>query len=218
MLRTFVDNATSWFHAISEFIDDFTMLKFMVQTPITLLCKVTMQNIASRVRAMLALQPIKQKDAEKLDHKLTLKIHKCLGFPFRLNSDILTLPIKLWGFEFPSITKMNIAQTIEGLACDLNHYIDSYRKMACITLADWTCTIHNCINPIDSASERQVSQYGKRLLITWIEAQRGLHLLSLNLCQTDYSFVSKGYQRDKLAYHICRRYAGKEMVGFMGKY
>ena len=126
MLRTFVDDATSRFQAISEFIDDFTMPKFTVRMPITLLRKVTMQNIASRVRAMLALQPIKQKDAEKLDHKIALKIHECLGFPFRPSSDILSLPIKLMGFKFPSIAKINMALAIDGLARDLNHHIKSY--------------------------------------------------------------------------------------------
>ena len=193
MLRTFVNDSENRFQAISDFIQDFSFPKFTVRSPITLLRKITMQNIASRARAMLALQPIKQKQAELLDHKLANKIHKCLGFPFRPNSDILTLPIKLMGFEFPSIAKINLALAIEGLARDLNHHIPSYQRMARITLADWQCSMNDCVNPVDAIKlNRKWSQFYRKLPVHWIEAQRGLSKLSLMLRRTDQSFVASG--------------------------
>ena len=193
MLRTFVNDSTSRFQAISDFIDDFPIPKFTVRPPITLLRKITMQNIASRARAMLALQPIKQKDAERLDHKLSAKIHGCLGFPFRPNSDILFLPVKHMGFDFPSIAKINLSLAIEGLARDLNHHIMSYQKMARITLADWRCSINDCVNPIDSHGlQRKYSRFTSKLPVAWIEAHSGLGRVSLHLRCTDYSFLSEG--------------------------
>lgn len=124
---------------------------------------------------MLTLQPIKQKDAEQLDHKLSAKIHDCLGFPFRPNSDILFLPIKHMGFEFPSIAKINLSLAIEGLARDLNHHIVSYQRMARRTLVDWRCSINDCINPIDSDRlQWKYSRFTGKLPVAWTEAHSGL--------------------------------------------
>ena len=45
-----------------------------------------------------------------------------LGFPFRPNTSIATLPISLRGFEFPSITRINHAIAISGISrMDVSH-------------------------------------------------------------------------------------------------
>ena len=85
------------------------------------------------------------------------------------------------GFEFLSITRINRYLAIEGLAWDPNHHIKSYRSMARITLAEWTCSINNCENPIDSPSERKYSRLNRKLPTAYIEAQSGLKTLELNL-------------------------------------
>ncbi|KAF7362205.1 hypothetical protein MVEN_00566700 [Mycena venus] len=148
-LRAKVDDPHARFEELKNFIDDFSFPKFIRRPPITLIRKIVKQNIVAKARALLSLQPIKRADAEELDQKIKAKIHFELGMPFMPNTDVLTLPIDLHGLDFPSIARMNDAIAIDGLHRDLNHSIPSYRTIACITLADWTCTINECINPLD---------------------------------------------------------------------
>ena len=205
MLRTFVNDPASRFQAIAEFINNFSFPKLSLRPPITLLQKIISQNMASRARAILSLQPITGKDVECLDHKISGKVHECLGFLFRPNSDILFQPINQMGFKFPSITKINRSLAIEGLARDLNHHIKPYQSMARITLAEWTCSINNCENPIDSPSNRKYNRISKKLPTAYIEAQNGMKTLELNLCQTDYSFVSDGMVSLSHLSKLCRK-------------
>ncbi|KAK0504528.1 hypothetical protein EDD18DRAFT_1343302 [Armillaria luteobubalina] len=140
MLRTQVNNSARRFQELRDFINDFTIPKFSIRLPITLLRKITMQNLASRARALLSLQPVTTCEAEQLDHMITAKVHNLLGFPFWPLTDILTLPIAAMGFEFPSITRINLGIAINSVARDLNHHVPAYKAMAHITLADWTST------------------------------------------------------------------------------
>ncbi|KAJ7693222.1 hypothetical protein B0H17DRAFT_1200045 [Mycena rosella] len=140
------------------------------------------QNIISKARTLLSLQPIKRADAEDLDTRIKVKIHMELGMPFMPSMDIFTLPIDLHGFDFPSITRINNRIAIDGLHRDLNHPIASYWKLARLILADWTCHINNCTNPIDSdgltcdfTCHTNCVPYG------WIVAQKAMTELSPKL-------------------------------------
>lgn len=82
MLRTRVNNSVQRFQELRDFINDFTIPKFSLRLPITLLRKIAMQNLASRARALLSLQPITHLEAEHLDHQIAAKVHDLLGFPF----------------------------------------------------------------------------------------------------------------------------------------
>lgn len=195
MLRTEVDNPTLRYNELHDFIANFSIPKFSIRPPLTLLRKIVMQNIASKVRAILSLQPIKTKDARKLDHEIALKVHDLLGFPFRPTTDIMTLPISLFGFEFPSVERINMAAAIEGLARDLNHHVEAYRQMARLSLSDWTCSINGCIDPLDGAGlSRNFNRYYGRIPTTWIVAQQALRSLQpqLHLRQTDKSYLMQG--------------------------
>ncbi|KAF9006308.1 hypothetical protein BDZ89DRAFT_1095452 [Hymenopellis radicata] len=66
-LRAKVDDPTARYDELKCFIDEFTMPKFTLRTPITLVRRILVQNVLSRARALLALQPILQADAERLD-------------------------------------------------------------------------------------------------------------------------------------------------------
>jgi hypothetical protein len=61
-LRKRVDDPASRFEELQDFIKNFCFPKFSIQTPITLACKIVMQNIVSRCRALLSLQPVKDSD------------------------------------------------------------------------------------------------------------------------------------------------------------
>ncbi|KAJ7936520.1 hypothetical protein B0H13DRAFT_1541802, partial [Mycena leptocephala] len=168
-LRAKVDNPKSRRDQLRAFIDDFTFPKFIRRAPITLLRKIVMQNIISKARALLSLQPISRADAEDLDTRIKTKIHAEIGMPFMPNSEVLTLPTDLHGLDFPSIARVNDGIAVDGLHRDLNHQIPSYRTLARITLADWTCTINNCTNPIDSDGlSRSFTQYPGRIPFGWI--------------------------------------------------
>ncbi|KAJ7327652.1 hypothetical protein DFH08DRAFT_1026823 [Mycena albidolilacea] len=163
-------------------IEDFTFPKFIRRAPITLLRKIVKQNVISKARALLSLQPISRTDAADLDTQIRLKVHAEIGMPFAPNSDIFTLPTDLHGLDFPSIALFNDSIAIDGLHRDLNHPIPSYGTLAHITLADWTCTINNCTNPLDGDGlSSSFTQYPGRIPYGWIVAQQAMSSLSLQL-------------------------------------
>jgi len=125
-LRAKVDNLTARFKELKNFIDTFQFPCVLGRLPITLICKIVAQNIVSKCRAMLYLQPIKQSDAETLDKHIIKKVHLALSFPFRPSSRIATLPLSHHGFDFPSIARINTGIAVAGISQDLNHHIHSY--------------------------------------------------------------------------------------------
>ncbi|KAK0484562.1 hypothetical protein IW261DRAFT_1330511 [Armillaria novae-zelandiae] len=194
MLHTQVNNSARRFQELKDFINDFTISKFSIRLPITLLQKIAMQNLASWAQALLSLQPVTMREAEQLDHMITAKAHDLLGFPFRPLTDVLTLPIAAMGFKFPSITRINLGIAIDGVACDLNHHAPAYKAMAHITLADWTCAINGCINPFDSPGlQHEFSHYYGHIPTTWIVAQKAMMKMPspLFLHHTDQSHISR---------------------------
>ena len=129
-LRTKVDNPSARFKDLQNFIETFQFPTIIGRLPITLIRKIVAQNIILKCCALLSLQPILPADAEKLDKLIIGKVHKTLGFPFQLTTDITTLPTAQHGFGFPSIARINAGLAIEGLQCDLNHHIlPAYRNM-----------------------------------------------------------------------------------------
>ncbi|KAK0493401.1 hypothetical protein EDD18DRAFT_1356841 [Armillaria luteobubalina] len=206
MLCTQVNNSARRFQELRDFINDFTIPKFSIRLPITLLRKIAMQNLASWARALLSLQPVTMCRAEQLDHMIAAKVHDLLGFPFQPLTDILMLPIAAMGFKFPSITRINLGIAIDGVARDLNHHIPAYKAMAHITLADWTCMINGCINPFDSpGSQHEFSHYYRCLPTAWIIAQKAMMkmLSPLFLHHMDQSHVSRCQMSLTHAAKIC---------------
>ncbi|KAJ7070327.1 hypothetical protein B0H15DRAFT_737458, partial [Mycena belliarum] len=172
-LNAKVDDPGVRFNELKDIIDAFTFPRLTGRLPVTLLRKMVAQNIISRCRALLSLQPVKQVDAEALDARISTKIHAILGMPFNPSSKILTLPVSLHGFGFPSLARINAGIVVEGIARDLNHHIPAYRAMARITLAEWTCNLHNssCVYPLDgSGLSRSYSHYYKKIPAAWIVA------------------------------------------------
>lgn len=196
-LRVKIDHPTHRFQELHDFIDAFTFPKFVGPTPITLVRKIVMQSIASRARALLTLQPITDSDALKLDRLVAAKVHATSGFPWMFNTEIATLPVSLHGFDFPSIRRINASIAVDGLARDLNHHIPAYRNMALITLADWTCSINDCINPLTGSG--LLKDFTRRLHFhtipaAWIIAQKQMGALKppLRLLATDHNHILNG--------------------------
>src|SRR5882762_6150301 len=171
-LRVQVDDTAGRFSELQDFIKNFRFPKFNIQTPITLARKIVSQNIISRCRALLSLQPIKQADAEQLDRLISAKIHDLLRFPFNPQTNVLTLPLSHHGLDFPSIARINAGIATEGLMRDLNHHIPAYRQIARITYAEWVCRFNNCCQTVDGIGlqKKFPHLYGK-IPATWLIAQ-----------------------------------------------
>ena len=196
-LRVKINNPSYRFRELQDFVEAFTFPKFIGPTPITLIRKIVMQSIASRAHALLSFQPITDTDALKLDRLIAAKVHAISGFPWVFNTEIATLPVSLHGFEFPSIRRITASLAVDGLSRDLNHHISAYRAMALITLADWTCTANDCINPLTEPGifkdfTRRI--HFNTIPAAWIVAQRQMGLMKppLVLCSTDQSHVLQG--------------------------
>ncbi|KAJ7368521.1 hypothetical protein DFH08DRAFT_909377 [Mycena albidolilacea] len=165
-LRMLVDDPHARYEELKEFIQHFTFPKFLHRPPITLLCKILKQNVVSKARALISLQPIKCADPDKLDKMLKTLIHQESGMPFEPNPDVLTLPT-----EFHA------------------------RTVARITLMDWTCTINNCINPLNSCGfSRTFPLHAGRIPYSWIVAQDVMvsSTPALALKQTDLPDILPG--------------------------
>ena len=123
-LWTKVNDPNSQFQELLTIINTFNFPRTIKRPPITLLQKVVAQNLISRIQALLTLQPVRQ-----YDHRVLERVHNLLGFPFRPNTSIATLPVSLHGFNFPSISRIKQAITISGLSRDLNHHIPAHHSM-----------------------------------------------------------------------------------------
>jgi len=192
-LRTKVNDPVSRFTEIKDFIESFQFPTVIGRLPITLIRKIVSQNVVLRCRALLSLQPIKQSDAEALDRLIIRKVHDALGFPFIPSTSIATLPVSYHGFDFPSIAHINAGIVVNGVSCDLNHHIRSYRTMALITLMDWTCERNNCLYPFDgNGLQRDFSRQMHLIPAEWVTAQKVLKDMSLSLRPTDQSGIVEG--------------------------
>ena len=188
-LRTKVDNPTARFNELKDFIENFRFPNIIGRLPITLIRKIMAQNIISRCRALLSLQPVTLKEAEQLDSLIMRKAHDALGFPFQPTTNIATLPVAQHGFGFPSIVRINAGLAIEGLSRDLNHHIPAYRTMALITKMDWTCEKCGCVNPLDGQGlHKDCTRQIKSIPASWIIAQRMMRSMSLSLKEINQSY------------------------------
>ena len=177
-----------------------------------LLRKIVAQCITSRCHALISIQPFKDSDAVLLDQQITGKVYQCFGFPYHPNTNVLTLPISHLGMEFPSIAWINAGIAVEGLVRDLNHHIPAYQSMARFTLADWTCNINGCINPLDGRGlTKDFTRYYRKIPASWIFTQKGMSKLNpkLSLRLTDSSHIIQGDVTIMHALNLCQANGNK---------
>ncbi|KAJ7174787.1 hypothetical protein C8R46DRAFT_892209 [Mycena filopes] len=170
-LRVAVNDPASQFTQLQDIVAQFQFPVLSRRLPLTALRKAVSQCLVSKLHPKLSLQPIQQKDAEKLDAMIAQKVHAYLGFPFPFNSTLLSLPVALHGFEFPSISRINDSAAVAGIQRDLNHHVPVFRNMARITLADWTCSVNHCCSPFDGSMDRTFIRQKRNIPWSWILAQ-----------------------------------------------
>ncbi|KAG1894444.1 uncharacterized protein F5891DRAFT_891920, partial [Suillus fuscotomentosus] len=138
-------------------------------------------------------EPITPTQAEKLDLRIAHIVHDYLRFPFSFNSGLLSLPIALFDFGFPSISRLNASAAVTGLQRDLNRPIDAFRTMARITLTDWSRMLDGCRYPLARSSHHQsFVRAHERLPWAWILARETLLNVNCSIVPTDQSHLLEG--------------------------
>ncbi|KAF5375411.1 hypothetical protein D9615_008032 [Tricholomella constricta] len=163
-LRVPINQPDLHFQHIYDIISDFNFPLLHWRLPLTALRRLISQCLTSKIRPLLALQPLTPELAQKLDQVVAHKVHEYLGFPFHFNSQLLFTPLSLRGFDFPSLALLNSALAAAGVHQDLNHHIPPFCQMAHVTLSDWSCQLNgpprNTPFPLKSASILTGEAYG----------------------------------------------------------
>ena len=189
-LRVHVNDPTRQALVIDNILHDFTFPLLHTHSPLPLLRRIVSQMLVSRIRPRLAFQPLHPSDADRLQHYLASQVHDYLRFPFQFNSDLLSLPLPLGGFDFPSLSRLNSMVAVSGLVRDLNHHVPLFRQLALITWADWTCLLNSCRDPLQSpSSSRSFSRAARSLPWAWIIAHDALRKLNVSILHTDQSYL-----------------------------
>ncbi|OSD05171.1 hypothetical protein PYCCODRAFT_1362579, partial [Trametes coccinea BRFM310] len=162
-LRVMINDPQTQADKIRRLIEDFTFPNLQTRLPITALRRILSQCLISRIRPYLSYQPIPRPVADELDRLLARRVHEYLGFPFQFNHHLLFAPLPDFGFDFPSIARINDSAAIQGLIRDLNHHVSTFRTMARITLADWTCMFNDCRSPLEGTAIRSFQRLNRRL-------------------------------------------------------
>ncbi|KAF5368760.1 hypothetical protein D9615_010404 [Tricholomella constricta] len=206
-LRMPIDRPDLHFQHIHDLISDFTFPLLYRRLPLTALRRLIAQCLISKVRPLLAFQPLPADLAGRLDRLIAHKVHEYLGFPFQFNSLFLFTPLSLRGFDFPSIVLLNSALAAAGLQRDLNHHISPFRQMAHVTLSDWTCQFNGCVSPLAVAYPlRHPAPHfaSKQVPVAWVIARTVLANLQISILPTDLSHILDGSVHILHLYNLCR--------------
>ena len=122
-LRVATNDPHQQFLRIRDLVDSFDFPQLYRRLPLTLLRRLIVQRLVSKIRPRLAFQPLLRADADMLDTAIAHKVHDYLRFPFPFNSTLLSLPLQLHGFDFPSVARLNACAAVTGLLRDLNHHL-----------------------------------------------------------------------------------------------
>ncbi|KAJ7809379.1 hypothetical protein B0H14DRAFT_2288600, partial [Mycena olivaceomarginata] len=182
------------FHKLREIILSFDFPPLRSRLPLIAVRRITIQQLMSRLRPHLSFQPLLSDHARQLDALLrALKIHEYFSLPFPFNPSLISLPLRSFGFDFPSISVANGAAAVQGLMRDLNHRVPLFRTTAHISLADWTCGINQCRHPFDGSSlQDSFLRQTANLPSAWITAHCTLRDAGVSIRATDLSHFTSG--------------------------
>ncbi|KAG8775023.1 hypothetical protein FRC16_004910, partial [Serendipita sp. 398] len=192
-LNVSINNSNARFQELLNIIKTFHFSRMSVRPPITLLNRTITTVLLPKLRALLTLQPLDRKHSVLLDKEIGKKVFEEIRTRYTPSLKILTLPTTLFGMGFPSVRRLNDALAIDGLLRDLNHRIDAYRKMARITMSDWTCQYNGCLDPFSTYGIHnrpfKTITWDKKLPITWTLAREAMKEIGGDLVirKTDYS-------------------------------
>ena len=181
---------------ICDIVDSFEFPTLSCCLPFTLLCRLVIQRLISKIRPWLAFQPLLRSDAQSLNLAIARKVHSYLHFPFPFNSQLLGMPFDLAGFGFPSISRLNDSAAFLGLLHNLNHHLPLFSDLASISLADWTCVFAHCHSPFNVHSlsfSCNFSRLSHKLPHSWLLVHNIMKDLNLSIHDTDVSYLLSGH-------------------------
>ncbi len=146
-LHVSMNDPASQFRLLSSLVSTFLIPKSHHHFPLSVLQKIINQLLISTIWAHISLHQVLPSQASSLQSMISSLVHTHLPFPFHPSPDILFSPSNSYGFGFISIPHLNSSLALNGLLQDLNHHIFMFQQMACITIADWECSILHCIFP-----------------------------------------------------------------------
>jgi hypothetical protein len=94
-LRVPINQPAKQFLFLQDIVINFNFPLSSTCLPLTVLRRLISQCVISKLRPHLALQPISNSHATKLDSLLASKIHDYLHFPFRFKTLLLSTPVHL---------------------------------------------------------------------------------------------------------------------------
>ncbi|KAF8964936.1 hypothetical protein BDZ97DRAFT_1659533 [Flammula alnicola] len=192
-LRVPINRPDLHFLHLQDLVSNFTFPLLSRPLPVTALRRILSQCLVSKIRPLLNFQTVSSKHAATLDQQIAHKVHSYLGMPFHFRTSILTASIDDWGLGFSSISRINDSLSVAGLQRDLNHHILSFRNMAQISLADWTCSHNKCRSPLTLPNQsRSFSRLHRYLPAAWIHAFTILQQTDTSLLSTDLSYILLG--------------------------
>ncbi|KAK0436640.1 uncharacterized protein EV420DRAFT_1672166 [Desarmillaria tabescens] len=194
LLHVSINNPDVQFQKLKTLVLSFVFPSLQnIRLPLPALRWVLSQCLISKLRSHLAYQPIAEADALHLDHLIAAKVHEYFSFPFIFNSNLLSLPLSLFGFDFPSVSHLNCVTAVNGLLCDLNHHIRTFQNMAHITLTNWTCQLNHCSFPLHGSSLKMSFMcHSNSLPFQWQLAHNTISHNGLSVHNTDLSFLFHG--------------------------
>ncbi|KAI0369745.1 hypothetical protein BV20DRAFT_929681, partial [Pilatotrama ljubarskyi] len=191
-LRVQVNDPDAQYDKIRHLISHFSFPHLPTRLPFTALRRILSTCLVSRIRPYLSYQPLSRTSALDLDHLLAHHVHDYLGFPFHFNSQLLFAPLSHFGFDFRSVSHLNDSAAIQGMLRDLNHHVVTFRTMARITLADWSCMFNKCRSPLEGSVSRSFARLRRHLPAAWLTAHEVLREFDLSIRLTDQSYLFHG--------------------------
>lgn len=198
-LQVQINDPKAQFQKIHALIVNFSFLTLHTHLPFTAVCYLISQCLVSCICPYLSYQPVTHACATELDHLLAQCVHEYFHFPFQFNSTLLFLPISQLGFGFPSVTHLNDTTAVSGLLCDLNHHVNTFRIMAHITLADWTCFLNTCHSSLEDITSHPFTHSLYVLPTASVIALNVLCHYRIAIHSTDQSFLFSG---DAALHHL----------------
>ena len=170
--------------------------------PPALLRKAAWGFMLPKLLPRLNLSPLTARQADKVDQLITKRFTEAANYlPTR--TPILRLPLRLMGFDYPSVYRLNGKAAIEAVLRALLHHLHPIRRAAEIAMDNWSCIANSCCNPFElptASSGRQLHPENYQLLpptarrkidqampTSWHAAAGYLRVAHLSITHTDQS-------------------------------
>ncbi|EIW69129.1 hypothetical protein TREMEDRAFT_62856 [Tremella mesenterica DSM 1558] len=183
LLRTSLTRPQETFEDIIQIVDRFPLPPHS-KFPLPVIRRAVSSLLIAQIRARLQFMPLTPTQSMTIDTAISNKVTQALNLrPTR--TQILTLPLQMHGFDFPSVWIINANIAINTVLRALNHHLPPLSNMAQITLANWQCQSNQCIPPLESP--KRYRRPTASVPLTWTTAATYLATAEMSILDTDQS-------------------------------